>query len=149
MKIILKSLVLGMASMFASQSFATAVDIDCPEVKECFDCWVNRVAPNKVKFEFTRSSSVPGRNWSPIVMIASTRGPIANTEKATPDLEVLYPIQLARAKNGDWTIACQYTESGKYGGHVGYTPMTTLTIQANQVKSCALKNDRIVTCITN
>lgn len=123
-----------------------AEDIECPDAKECFDCWVHKVAADRVKFEFTRSPT-PGHNWTPITMVAAYSAPIADTKKATPDLEVRYPIQLAKDTNGDWVITCEYLENGKYGGHVGYVPTTTLTIKKDTVKNCEVKSRATIRCI--
>lgn len=129
----------------AFHSFAIDIDIDCPDVQECFECWTKKVANDKIQFTFTRTST-PGRNWSPIVMVAATSTPIANIEKATPELDLILPIQLGKDSNGDWVVVCKYSESSKYGGHVGYTPVTTLTIDKNEVQKCFVKNAKIVTC---
>lgn len=145
--------VLGVILIFLSAtSFAyispTAEPIQCPGAKECFDCWAGRVAPSRVLFEFTRAPNVPGHDWTPIEMVASTSTPIRNVQKESPDLEVILPIQLYKLNNGDFLVVCHYSDSGKYGGHVGYTPRTTLTIKAHEAKTCVVKEDKAtVLCI--
>lgn len=139
---IMRALFLLLGGILVS-SVVLAEEIECPNVQDRFESWPQRDPSGMVKFEFIIPPG--GGRWTPVSLYVTTTVPLGEPSRTTPILEVVYPIHLSKDA-GDYTITCIYKENGKYGRQVGNIPSSTLTIKAEEVKECYLKNARVVTC---